>query len=223
MTVRLRLDYAGEKLVGVADLITPISFTVTPQGMDAVAYPAVKREAEEFLRRYAQAPVSQDALTFLRTALAPYIKNSGYREERFLDRYVCIFHADKTPAAHIKARALQEKDQNTNKTTRQIEEILKNNHLAYGVFEDEKLVSVAYTHTLPTAPFTEVGVETTVGARGNGYATAALIALTNDLHTSGVIAEYRAFCTNIPSRRVALAAGYIETGSFYRYTGRRGR
>ena len=223
MKTTLHLDPAGEERVGVADLIAPFSFTVTSQGIEAVAYPAVKGEAEEFLCRYVHSPIAEEALAFLRMTLAPYIEANGYREERFLDRHVCIFHAGETPTAQIKARILQEKDQNTNETTRQIEEILKNNRLAYGVFENEKLVSVAYTHTAPTPPLTEVGVETAVDARGNGYATAALIALTNDLRARGVTAEYRAFCTNIPSRRVALAAGYTEVGSFYRYTGRRKR
>ena len=223
MKIDLLLDPVGEGLVGTADLITPFSFTVTPSGVPAVAYPAVQKEAEEFLARYSQDPTAGEALAFIRAALAPYMERHGYCEERFSDRYAYIFRTGKAPVSRLQARALEEKDQKTNKTTRQITEILKNGCIAYGIFVNDELVSLAYTHTPPTAPHVEVGVETAVGARGRGYATAALIALTNDLCARGVVGEYRCFCTNIASRRVALAAGYTEQGRFYRYTGRRGR
>ncbi len=112
MKTNLRLDTSGEARVGIADMITPFSFTVTPDGdVQAVAYPAVQREAEEFLSRYAQDPTAGEAFAFLRAALAPYLVKNGYRAERFADRYACIFHAGRTPTPRVQARALSQKDQ----------------------------------------------------------------------------------------------------------------
>lgn len=209
------------------DTAIPVSFTFTPgEGTVLTAFPQVEKEARAFLEKYDEEPTSDEALSFLFAQLAPHMARWGYQDDRFRDRWGYILRADASsviPPASPLAVRLTEADEKGNETTYDLEATCKAGCLAYGIKAAGRVVSLAVTHEPPAdcAGIVEVGVETAPAARGNGYATACLAALTHDLLASGYAVEYRCQRYNEASLRVALGAGFRHVGKYYYYVGRR--
>ncbi len=226
---RLILDAEEEAFVfeNEWDTVIPLSFTHTPtDGLVVTAFPQIEEVARCFLDRFEGDPTSDEALAYLFEALAPFMKKWGYHDDRFRDRWGYILRAEVGQAvAHAPhaATPLTAADEEDNETTYDLVSTCEAGCLAYGIRENGRLVSLAVTHEAPEEgePVIEVGVETVPAARGRGYATACLVALTNELLRRGIAVEYRCQRYNESSYRVALAAGLREAGKYYYYVGRK--
>jgi RimJ/RimL family protein N-acetyltransferase len=78
-----------------------------------------------------------------------------------------------------------------------------------GVVVDGQLASVAHS-SRRTADACELGINTALGARRHGYATAATLAWTAAIAREGLCPIYSAFAYNTASLRLAAAAGYAR-------------
>ena len=218
------VDGEARALSRAADVIVPFSFTHEYQdAVTVTAYPQLEEIARRFLSVCGSDPTADTALAYLFRALAPYMREWGYAEDHHNDRWGYILRQTAAPANLIAhATPLTAADQARNLTTYKLNEILTDGRLAFGVKENGMVVSVALTHqSTQNADSVEIGVETAVGARQKGYATASLVALGGALWECGIRAEYRCGRDNVASYRVARAAGFTEIGKFYRYIGRR--
>ena len=63
----------------------------------------------------------------------------------------------------------------------------------------------------------EIGTETAVGYRNNGYSAAAVRALSEFLCTKGLRVLYKCHHENVASAAVARNAGFDEVGKFFYY------
>ncbi len=219
-------DADGEALAlsRAKDVIVPFSFVHEyNRGTVVSAYPQLTAIVKRFLRLHGNDPTAEAALSFLFEKISPCMQKLGYKDDWHRDNWGYILRqTQESLSAPIMAVPLTEEDQAHNLTTCNIKEILSAGCLAFGIKENDTVVSVALTHTAPNnADHVEVGVETAVRARRKGYATAALCALASVLRERGVQAEYRCSRDNIGSYRVACGAGFAEVGKFYRYLGRR--
>lgn len=207
------------------DTAIPFSFTdVKGEGLTLSVFPQAEHVARAFLSGYAENSTSDAALSFLFREMAPLLRQWGYRDDRFRDRWGYILRAAPPYRGSLApARRLTAADEAINKTTYDLAETCRAGCLAFGVEDGGRVVSLAVTHEAPAEGQTlaEVGVETIPAARRRGYAAASLSALTAALTARGMTVEYRCQRYNHASRRTALAAGFCEVGKYYYYVGRR--
>lgn len=230
---RLILDEEGEKLALVQgwDTAIPLSFTrIKGEGTTVTVFPCVSAVGEAFLSRYADDPTADEALAFVFAELGPRLREWGYADDRFRDRWGYILHRAPSGACvasrEISPVCLTEADEEKNRTTYDIAATCAFGCLAYGIrVPGVGVVSLAATHepfdsAAPPARI-EVGVETAPTYRRRGYAAASLDALATALGACGTTVEYRCQRYNRASRRTALHAGFRQAGVYYYYVGRR--
>ncbi len=230
---RLLLDEEGEELALAQgwDTAIPLSFTrLEGEGTTVTVFPCVSAVGEAFLSRYADDPTADEALAFIFAELGPRLREWGYADDRFRDRWGYVLR--RSPASTcsiprgISAVRLTEADEEKNRTTYDIAATCAFGCLSYGVrVPGAGVVSLAATHepfdsAAPPARI-EVGVETAPAYRRRGYAAASLDALATALCACGTTVEYRCQRYNRASRRTALQAGFRQVGVYYYYVGRR--
>lgn len=209
------------------DTAIPISYEKTDAGLEVHVFPQAAAVAEELVLRFGANPFSPQALAFLWQEMAPLLEKWGYADDRFRDRwgYVYRLQGGEAYIPRQGARRLTAADEARNGTTYDIAATIEDGRLVYGVKQEGRVLSVAVTHEpvrrRVQGRSIEVGVETVPSARGRGYATAALSALSAELLKRGYEVLYRCQRYNRASARTAEAAGLTRVGRYYYYVVRR--
>ncbi len=204
------------------DVAIPVYFYQSGECLRVECYPRVEKLVRAHVEAYRSQLFSDASLHALHKALAPRIKRWGYADDcHRMRRHVVYTAAPDAPLPQtgIKACRLTAEHQAKNKTTLPIDDMCARGCLVFGVLQNGYVVSLAATHEGGEAwgEQAEVVVETAVAARGNGFATASLIALRAALAQQGCGMEYRCSTRNTGSRRVAAGAGLALTGQCYYY------
>ena len=209
------------------DTCIPVSFETDAQGgLVVTCFPELTDLLVPHFARFRRDPFSQEALAALWELLAPFMRRWGYTDDRFRDRWGYILRL--SPGMSVlpsdgSSRRLTQADETGNQTTFDLDTSLEEGLLAYGTEEAGRILSVAITHApVPDEPsVTEVGVETIPSARRRGFAAANLAALSADLLSRGHTVEYRCQRYNRASKKTAEKVGFVPTGRYYFYVGRR--
>lgn len=169
------------------------------------------RELEKF-----DDPTSNAALALAWSMSADYLRTVGYADDKFRTRRDLIF--EKTAAnAKICENSIRvgSNGEYDNLTT-----IDPSGKICFATIRRGAIVSFAAAYKVEDGAF-EICAETEPGSRGRGYATSNVCALSDLLVLRGEIVRYICAETNERSKRVALGAGFRQTGISYSYTVRR--
>lgn len=221
------LDYEGEELVRETafDIAVPVHVEQFHGETKIFAYPSVAPMCEEYEKRFGNDLFSENALDFLRDGCIEFRNTYGYKEEKHPKNWGYNFLcAENTPDADISCERIRRDGKYKNLTTFDIGQCLAYERVIFAVVKDGQIVSVAVTGEAPQkgAEWVEIGTETAVGYRGNGYSKAAVRALSAFLIQKGYRVLYKCHHENLVSAAVARGAGFDEVGKFYYYVLRKG-
>ena len=214
------LDTEGEEFVleTAFDIAVPVHVELFQEETKVFAYPCVAELCSEYETRFAKDLFSEEAIDFLRMGCADFRNRHGYHEEKNTRNwgynFLCteIATDENTPCERIRRDGKYK-----NLTTFNIAECLAYERVIYAIVKEGQIVSVAVTCEAPQkgADWIEIGTETAVGYRGNGYAQAAVRALTAFLTQKGYKVLYKCHHENLASTAVARGVGFEEVGKFY--------
>lgn len=222
----IELDAEGEAFVFDQhwEIAIPVSMELPDGGEPRIeVFPRAEKTVREYESRFFDDLLSDQALEWLWSALAPEAASWGYRDDRFRGNWGYVTRFSSRPAAgRLQARILYQCPAPENLTTLDLDYCLGQGHAAAVICEEGRVVSAALTHTaIGDGSPCEIGVETIPAARGREYASSCAAALAKFLTERGLTAEYRFQRRNAASRRVAEKAGFVRTGRFYSYVLRR--
>ena len=215
------LDTDGEAFIRESgfDLAIPIHVEQNGTETKIFAYPFAKELCAEYETRFADDLFSEKALDFLRHGCADFCRELGYHEEKHPKNWGYNFLArDITGNPEIPCERIR-RDKYPNLTTFDICECLAYDRVIFAVVKEGKIVSVAVTCEAVgnDGEPVEIGTETAVGYRKNGYSTAAVRALTAYLCERGHPVLYKCHHENRASAAVAARGGFDKVGKFYYY------
>lgn len=216
------MDTEGEAFVreNAFDIAVPIHVEENNGEAKIFAYPAVARLCEEYEKRFTAELFSDAALDFLREGCKDFCNTLGYKEEKHPKNwgynFICEYNS---PDADIVCERIRRDGKYKNLTTFDIAACLAYERVIYAVVKDGQIVSVAVTCEAPCKEYdlVEIGTETAVGYRGNGYAKAAVRALSAHLCAKGYRVLYKCHHENLASTAVARGAGFAQVGRFFYY------
>lgn len=225
------LDYETESFVfdEAWDTVIPLEYKKTDGELVITAFPSVEGVAREFEERFARDPFSEAAFEWLRSALAPFFKEWGYRDEEAERLHFC-YAADDPKAINTKAILPQTDFVEYDPEFRifwdeEGDPIYQDDDRLYiGIIEDGELAAYAvtcarYDRDLPGP----IAVETAAlpEYRGRGYEVSALAALTLYICQNGQRAEFSCPAEDIAGQAAAESAGLSRVGRQYFYIGRK--
>lgn len=202
--------------------VVPVSFAVTDGVLYAAAYPAFSAVLADFLGEYGAEPFSARALHALDDAMREPLAASGYRQDRFPERYAvsCLLRsADSPPDLSVPGlRLLAPEDAELeNRTSMKLSDCIA--RTAAAVIQDGAVLCTACVNSANGAGMCrEIGVECTPAFRGQGFGSACVSLLARTLASRGEIPLYQHYCSNHASAHTAARAGFAEAGRFYAYT-----
>lgn len=216
------IDSEGESFIreNLFDIAVPVHVEQFNGDTKIFAYPFAKKLCEEYEERFADDLFSDDALDFLRDGCGNFCNELGYQEEKHPKNwgynFVC---ASNTSDEVIKCERIRRDGKYKNLTTFNIAECLAYERVIYAVVKEGQIVSVAVTSEAVSSAedIIEIGTETAVGYRQNGYSAAAVRALSEFLCAKGLKVLYKCHRENIASAAVARKAGFDEVGKFFYY------
>ena len=216
------IDTEGEAFVreNAFDIAVPIHVEQNSGETKIFAYPAVAKLCEEYEKRFAEDLFSDAALEFLRDGCKNFRSILGYTEEKHPKNWGFNFICKQnSPDADIVCERIRRDGKYKNLTTFDIAACLAYGRVICAVVKEGQIVSVAVTCEAPSKEqdLVEIGTETAVGHRGNGYAKAAVRALSAHLCTKGYRVLYKCHHENLASTAVARGAGFEEVGKFFYY------
>ena len=216
------IDNDGEELVRETafDIAVPVHVEQFEGETKIFAYPSVGDLCCEYENKFSDDLFSDTALDFLRDGCANFRKELGYREEKYPKNWGYNFICEKIDnLCDNPAERIRRDGKYKNLTTFNIRDCLAYERIVYAIVKDGQIVSVAVTSEAPQkgADWVEIGTETAVGYRGNGYSVAAVTALTDFLIQKGYSVLYKCHHKNLASTAVARRAGFSEVGKFYYY------
>ena len=216
------IDHDGEEFIreNLFDIAVPIHVEQINGETKIFSYPFAKELCEEYEKTFANDLFSDEALEFLREGCRAFCKELGYTEEKYPKNWGYNFICSENCAnPEIKCERIRRDGKYKNLTTFNIAECLAYERVIYAIVKDGQIVSVAVTsESVANADeFIEIGTETAVGFRKNGYSTAAVKALSEFLLSKGLKVLYKCHHTNIGSVSVAKSAGFDEVGKFFYY------
>ncbi len=216
------IDNEGENFIreNLFDIAVPIHVEVMNGETKIFAYPFAKELCEEYEERFKDNLFSDEALDFLRNGCDEFRSELGYAEEKHPKNwgYNYIWERNKADGGIICER-IRRDGKYKNLTTFNIAECLAYERVIYAVVKEGQIVSVAVTsESLRDAKeIVEIGTETAVGYRKNGYSTATVRALSEFLCEKGLRVLYKCHHENVASSSVARSAGFNEVGKFFYY------
>lgn len=218
----LILDTEGEEFVLETefDIAVPVHVEQFDGETKVFAYPCVAPLCEEYEMRFTEELFSDEALDFIRTGCEEFCKTYGYHEEKHPKNWgYNFFCTENTVDENFSCERIRRAGKYKNLTTFDIAECLAYERVIYAIVKDGQIVSVAVTCEAPQkgADWVEIGTETAVGYRGNGYSTATVRALSAFLTQKGYRVLYKCHHENLASAAVARGAGFAEVGKFYYY------
>lgn len=215
------IDSDGEELVRETgfDMAIPVHVEEFEGEVKVFAYPLVAKTCEEYENKYRGELFSEDALDYIRDGCAEFRKELGYREEKYPKNWGYNFVLDSIEEQETEAERIRRDGKYKNLTTFNIADCLAYERVIFAIVKDGQIVSVAVTSEplKKDAEWIEIGTETAVGFRGNGYSTAAVRALSALLIKKGYRVLYKCHHQNTASVAVARRAGFNEVGKFYYY------
>ncbi len=216
------IDSEGESFIreNLFDIAVPIHVEQLYGETKIFAYPFAKELCEEYERLYADRLFSSEALDFLRDGCKEFCAELGYKEEKHPKNWGYNFICRQNTASEsIKCERIRRDGKYKNLTTFNIAQCLAYERVIYAVVKEGQMVSVAVTsESLSGAEdIIEIGTETAVGYRKNGYSAAAVRALSEFLCSKGFKVLYKCHSENTASSAVARRAGFDEVGKFFYY------
>ncbi|MBQ5390063.1 MAG: GNAT family N-acetyltransferase [Clostridia bacterium] len=216
------LDTEGEEFVreNSFDIAIPIHVEQNHGETKIFAYPTVSALGEEYEKRFSENLFSDTALDFLREGCKPFCRELGYSEEKHPKNwgynFICAHNA---PCPDIPCERIRRDGKYKNLTTFDIGSCLAYERVIFAVVKEGQIVSVAVTCEAPGKEhdLVEIGTETAVGYRGNGYAQATVRALSAFLCEKGYRVLYKCHHENLASTAVARGADFEEVGRFFYY------
>lgn len=216
------LDNEGENFIreNLFDIAVPIHVEVMKGETKIFAYPSAKELCEEYEKRFAEDLFSDAALDFLRDGCDNFRNELGYIEEKHPKNWGYNFICDANKASEdITCERIRRDRKYKNLTTFNIAECVAYERVIYAVVKEGQIVSVAVTSesVSEAKDIIEIGTETAVGYRNNGYSAAAVRALSEFLCTKGLRVLYKCHHENVASAAVARSSGFDEVGKFFYY------
>ena len=216
------LDAEGEAFIreNAFDIAVPVHVEQMNGETKIFAYPSVASLCEQYEEKYGADLFADEALDFLRAGCSAFRLSLGYSEEKHPKNWGYNFICEENmPATEISCERIRRAGKYKNLTTFDIEACLAYERVIYAVVKEGQIVSVAVTCEAPPKErgFVEIGTETAVGYRKNGYAQAAVRALSAHLCERGYRVLYKCHHENLASTAVAHGAGFSEVGRFFYY------
>lgn len=220
------------------DMIIPFSVTLRGGSLTVECERGLVETAQEYERRFADDPFSDEARRFVAEAVEAETRGSGFsldRSDLALDTVMLVYEG--------KPEAL---DRFILKSTKLLPEsrigdcenltVFESDELPHdaaselsgdaadgcgctndgtelpiaAVIRDGKLVSLAATNGAPAEDTAEISVDTAEGYRRHGYGRSCVAALTRELLRRGLGVRYVSFGSNDPSLALALGLGFTE-------------
>ena len=216
------IDNEGEEFIKEThfDVAVPIHVEVFNGEVKIFTYPFAKELCEEYEKHFSDNLFSDEALDFLRDGCRDYCLEYGYKEEKYPKNWGYNFLATENIASEeIKCERIRRNGKYKNLTTFDIAQCLAHERVIYAVVKEGQIVSVAVSSdSISNADgMIEIGTETAVDYRRNGYSVAAVKALSEFLCSKGVKVLYKCHQSNEASYSVAKRAGFSEVGKFFYY------
>lgn len=216
------LDNEGESFIreNLFDIAVPVHVEVMNGETKIFAYPFAKELCEEYEKQFADDLFSDEALDFLRAGCESFCKELGYTEEKHPKNWGFNFICDNNTASEdVACERIRRDRKYKNLTTFNIAECIAYERVIYAVVKEGQIVSVAVTSesVKDAKDIIEIGTETAVGYRNNGYSSAAVRALSSFLCEKGLSVLYKCHHGNVASAAVAKSAGFKEVGKFFYY------
>ncbi len=216
------IDREGEEFVRETsfDLAVPVHVELFEGETKIFAYPSVAEVCEKLENNYSDDMFCTEAIDFIRSGCDEFRSELGYREEKYPDNWGYNFICDSiTLEEDNTAERIRRDGKYKNLTTFNIRDCLAYERVIFAIVKEGQIVSVAVTSEAPVkgAEWIEIGVETAVGYRKNGYAVVAARALSDFLIKKGYRVLYKCHHRNEASTAVARKAGFDEVGKFYYY------
>lgn len=218
----LILDTEGEEFVLETefDIAVPVHVEQFGGETKVFVYPCVSSLCAEYEERFSDCLFSDEALDFLRAGCTDFGRTHGYHEEKHPKNWGYNFLCTENTADEaFSCERIRRDGKYKNLTTFDIAECLAYERVIYAIVKDGQIISVAVTCEAPQkgAEWVEIGTETAVGYRGNGYSKAVVRALSAFLTQKGYRVLYKCHHENLASAAVARGAGFEEVGKFYYY------
>lgn len=237
----IKLDVGGEEFVfeNEWDTAVPITVRKKDDGEAVIeVFPSYEGEAEEFLRLFGDDPFTDEALSYIWGNIGTKMRDRGYEEDangKFRDRFYYTYvmksreqiNADAILPSTVKLtkKAISRK---RNMTTFDLPLYIEEEMTSFVTVMDGKVLSIASENRSCSEDFDdeeksviEIGVETAVDARGQGYASSNAAALCRELIDEDCYITYETDKKNIASQKCAERAGFHRYGRCYYYVMRR--
>lgn len=234
----ITLDRGGEEFVFENEWDTAVPITVRKKDGGEVyveVFPTYEREAEEFVRLFGDDPFTDEALDFIFGRIGAKMRERGYAEDengkfrrRFYYTYV-IKSRDGVNRDAILPSTLPLTKKNVrrkkNRTTFDLPLYIDEEMTAFVTVRDGEVVSIASENRSRSDDFSdegadviEIGTETNIDHRKNGYAASNCAALADALiRENGCYVTYETAKDNISSQKCAEKAGFVRYGRCYYY------
>lgn len=234
----IKLDRGGEEFVFENEWDTAVPITVRKKDGGEVCvevFPTYESEAEEFVRRFADDPFTDEAMDFIFEEIGTKMRNRGYEEDengKFRRRFYYTYVIKSRDAVNRDAilpstMPLTKKNirRKKNKTTFDLPLYIDEEMTAFVTVKDGEIVSIASENRSCSDDFVdegadiiEIGTETYVDQRKNGYAASNCAALADALLSENdCYVTYETANDNISSQKCAEKAGFVRYGRCYYY------
>ncbi len=238
----IKLDSGGEEFVFENEWDTAVPITVRQKdGCEPVieVFPSYESEAEELLRRFSDDLFSPLALDFIYESIGKKMRPCGYEEDangKFRHRLYftyAIKSRDEINKDAILPTTLPLSKKNIrfkkNRTTFDLPLYIDEKMTAFVTVSGREVVSIAAENRSFSDDFAdegidviEIGTETHIDHRKNGYAASNCAALADKLMSENdCIITYETANDNISSQKCAEKAGFVRYGRCYYYIMRR--
>ena len=212
---------SGESCIAV-----PIQVSENAEGeVTVTVYSRFAESAQEFSRTFCDDPFSDEAKRFLEEGFTSPMAQAGYEYESDFDQTILCFEADEATLARCECdREVVCIDTNEKITKLSFDTVGSFEiddedpcDVAFAVVEDGAVLSVSCVNDLSEDGSLEINVETAVGERGKGYASAVVSALCRHLLALGERVSYKCRRTNGASLRVAEKCGLGYAGKSFNF------
>ncbi len=183
--------------------------------------------ANQFVERFADAPFSDAAISFLKESLSLPMHVHGFFIPKDYDKRIRVFRLmrlDEVNSDRILPETLILSGKDTlsaykNATTHELEMDPDDpDDISAVVLHNGVIVAYATVNDLYEAENdVEISVECAREFRGRGYATSCAVSLSAELLKRGYTVSYKCRHTNEPSVKVAEKAGFAEVGMEYNF------
>ncbi len=205
-----------------SDVAVPITVSEDTGGdVTLTVYSRFAKEGADFVSRFENDPFSREAMDYIDRVFAPLMRKYGFLYEREYDQTVLTYTScgrSERSERVVFIGTAAELEKYDFLTTRDF--TIDDGDpcdAAFAVIADGKVVSVASVNDYSDDGSVEINVETAPEYRCRGFASAAASSLVSYLEGRGEHVTYKCRASNVPSQRVATAAGLKYSGKAFYY------